>query len=157
MLLATHVAAQNDEPKSCRLCLRAQTFAFSRRRRQSAAMRCYAALDCFDFAPIQIFHKSTFPKSYRDSSLKFAWYVTLYCVSPGAIGDTASGICRQARAHPRFEKREIRGRHRREFCTDARRPEDGRPVVVEIGECPLHDDLPRFDDNQTRARPSISH
>jgi len=47
------------------------------------------------------------------ASLELVWYATLYCVGPGIIGDTAGGIRRQARAHPRFEKREIPGRHRR--------------------------------------------
>jgi hypothetical protein len=36
------------------------------------------------------------------------------------------------RAHPRFETREILGRHRGELWADARPAEDGRPVVVEI-------------------------
>src|ERR1700731_1305363 len=84
-------------------------------------------------------------------------YPTLYCVTPGTVGDAASGICRQACAHPRFENREILGRHRCELWTDARPPKDGRPVVVEIGECPLHGDLPRFDGIQTRTNPQVPH
>src|SRR5258707_563757 len=73
------------------------------------------------------------------------WYAALHCVGPGAIGDAAGGVRRQARAHPRFEKREIPGRHRGELWTGARRSLYGRPIIVEIRERPLHGDLPRFD------------
>ncbi len=89
--------------------------------------------------------------------LQPVWYATFHRVSPGAAGDWASGIRRQARAHPRFEKREIPGRHRRQPWTDARPPEDGRPVVVEICEWPLHRDLPRFNAIQTGTSPQVPH
>src|SRR5438046_6962577 len=47
MLLATHVAVQNDEPKSCRLCLRAQTARLQPRRllRAAGAAGCKPMLD----------------------------------------------------------------------------------------------------------------
>src|ERR1044071_1193306 len=101
-------------------------------------------------------NKRTFP-SHRDLSLKLVWYTTLDGVSLGAIGDTAKGICRQVRPHTRFENCEIIGHHRCERWADARPPENGRPVVIEINERPLHVDLPRFDRLQTRTCPQFPH
>src|SRR6476659_4470439 len=72
-------------------------------------------------------------------------------VRPREAGDAAVGICGKPGAHPRFEKREIRGRHRGELRTEARTPEDDGPVLVEIGEDPSHDDLPRVDGVQAGA------
>lgn len=60
------------------------------------------------------------------------WYATPYGVSLGAIGDAAGGVCRQTRAHPRLEKREILGRHRCQHWTDARPSADGRPAECEL-------------------------
>src|SRR5476649_2076923 len=78
-------------------------------------------------------------------------------IGADAIGDTAGDISRQARAHPRFETREVLGRHSGELWTDARPALNNCPVLVEIDECPLHGDLPRVDVLQARTRPQLPH
>src|SRR3989338_1000375 len=57
------------------------------------------------------FQLEVFVNKRFDPFLKLLGYSTLYRVSPGTIGDAAHGICRQAVAHPRFEKRKVLGRH----------------------------------------------
>src|SRR5277367_110154 len=81
------------------------------------------------------------PGRVADSFPKLGWHPALYRIRPGAVGDAARGVNWQARAHPRHEMRDIVLGHRSELRSDARTPENRRPVIVEIGVRPLHRDL----------------
>src|SRR5688572_32086237 len=88
---------------------------------------------------------------------RLAWHPTFYRIRPGAVGDAAAGVDWQNCAHPRLEKREILRTHRRERSADARSPADAGPVVVKVGERPLHGKLARLDGFQPRTRPQVAH
>ena len=84
-----------------------------------------------------------------------SWQAALYRIGARSIGDAPRGIRRQARAHPRLEQLDIAGSHRGDGRADTAAEQVDRPEFVEIGERPLHRDLPRLDRFEARTRPQL--
>src|SRR5690554_3968220 len=78
-------------------------------------------------------------------------------IGAGTISDMASSICRQAHTYPFLKKRKVLSCHRCKRRPDARRSESCCPEILEIIECPMHSDLPRFNRIQAGTSPQVPH
>src|ERR1700738_1419619 len=83
------------------------------------------------------------------------WHATLYRVSPPGVRDVPCLIRWQARVNPCLEPLGIARREGGDDRAYVSRLQAGRPEIIEIGECPLHRDLPRFDRIEARRGPQI--
>lgn len=69
-------------------------------------MGCFAN-DEFVVFDCTVHNRIVGSQNETETDFKLVWYLTLYCVSPGAVGDTTAGIRWQALSHQLFEQREI--------------------------------------------------
>src|SRR4029077_1227766 len=83
------------------------------------------------------------------------WYATLYRVSPPGVRDVPCLIRWQARVNPRLEPLGIARGDGGDDRTYVSRHQAGRPEIIEIGECPQHRDLARFDRIEACSGPQI--
>src|SRR5262245_39037230 len=120
---------------------------------QSAPLPCYAASSQVQRVAVAS-GPQPYPNFYPPALLGYA---TLDRIGACTIGDAPRGIGWETSAQPRLEPLDITSSHRRDGRADARPHPARRPEVIEVGERPLHSDLPRLDRLETRLRPHVPH